>query len=305
MLTAQVKSLSPLIEIRPSGFRKRNEAFTLVEMLVAFAVLAIIVVFVTRLFNTATRVTTTGNKHMDADAQARLLLDRMAIDFWQMIKRPDVDYYLKSVANSQNGNDQIAFFAQVSGYYPSTGSQSPLSLVSYRINSANGSTTFNRLERMGKGLVWNGVSPSNMPIVFLPLTIATNWAAATNASSDSDYEVLGPDIFRFEYFYLLKNGNVSETPWDTTAGHTNVNGMQDVAAICVSIAVVDPQSKGLLSDAQTTTLASGMNDFVPSMRPGELSAQWQSVLDSTTDMPRPAISSIRLYERSFDLAPKR
>jgi type II secretory pathway pseudopilin PulG len=305
MLTAQVKSLSPLIEIRPSGFRKRNEAFTLVEMLVAFAVLAIIVVFVTRLFNTATRVTTTGNKHMDADAQARQLLDRIAIDFWQMIKRPDVDYYLKSVANAQNGNDQIAFFAQVSGYYPSTGSQSPLSLVSYRINSANGSTTFNRLERMGKGLVWNGVSPSNMPIVFLPLTIATNWAAATNASSDSDYEVLGPDIFRFEYFYLLKNGNVSETPWDTAAGHTNVNGMQDITAICVSIAVVDPQSKGLLSDAQITTLASGMNDVVSSMHPGELLAQWQSVLDSTIDMPRPAISSIRLYERSFDLAPKR
>jgi type II secretory pathway pseudopilin PulG len=282
--------------------RKSDRAFTIVELIVTFAVLTLVIIFVTQLFNTATAVTTVSNKHMDANAQARQLLDRMAIDFWQMVKRPDVDYYLKSPANAQTGNDQIAFFTQVAGYYPSTGSQSPISLVSYRVNSTSAAAAFNKIERMGKGLVWNGVSPTNVPIVFLPLTINTTWPAATNGAADSDYEVIGPQVFRFEYFYLLKNGNVSNTPWDTGAGHTSVNGMQDVAAISSSIAVLDPKSKVLLSDTQLSTLAGAMNDFVPSMRPGELLTQWQSVLDGTTDMPRPAISSIRLYERSFHLA---
>ena len=282
--------------------RKPDQAFTIVELIVAFAVLTLVIIFVTRLFNTATAITTIGNKRMDADAQARQLLDRMAIDFWQMVKRSDIDYYLKSPGNAQTGNDQIAFFTQVTGYYPSTGSQSPISLVSYRVNSINTAAAFNKLERMGKGLVWNGVSPSNVPIVFLPLTINTNWPSATNAVAEPDYEVLGPQVFRLEYFYLLKNGNVSDTPWETSAGHTSVSGMQDVAAIAASIAVIDPKSKILLSAAQISTLAGEMNDFVPSMRPGELLTQWQSVLDGTTGMPRASISTIRLYERLFPLA---
>ena len=30
----------------------------------------------------------------------------------------------------------------------------------------------------------------------------------------TDYEVIGPDVFRFEYYYLLKNGRVTDWPWD-------------------------------------------------------------------------------------------
>ena len=38
-----------------------------------------------------------------------------------------------------------------------------------------------------------------------------------------------------------------------SAGNTAVNGMQDIAAIIVDIAVIDPKSKVLLSDAQLAT----------------------------------------------------
>ena len=103
---------------------------------------------------------------MDADSQARQVLDRMAIDFDQMVKRTDVDYYRQgtSAPNSTrpiNGNDQIAFYSAVPGYYPSTGAQSPVSLVAYRVNSNQTSPSFNKLERLGKGLVWNGVSTTD------------------------------------------------------------------------------------------------------------------------------------------------
>ena len=58
--------------------------------------LALLVFLFTQLLNSAATVTTLGHKQMDADSQTRQLLDRMAIDFAQMVKRSDVDYYVKS-----------------------------------------------------------------------------------------------------------------------------------------------------------------------------------------------------------------
>jgi hypothetical protein len=173
------------------------------------------------LLNSAASITSLSYKQIDADSQARQLLDRMALDFAQMIKRADVDYYLKSPATSvpdcttctvqSNGNDRIAFFGATSGYYPTPSYQSPVSLIAYRINSDSTSSLYNKLERMGKGFIWNGVSPSYTPIPFLdnptptttPTTATTilgNWPAAVSPIvSDSAYEVAGSLVFRFEY----------------------------------------------------------------------------------------------------------
>lgn len=267
-------------------------------MLVSTAVLTLIVLSVARLFDNAATLTTAGSKRMEADGQARPLLDRLAIDFARMLRRSDVDYYLKTPANVQAGNDQIAFYSEVPGYYPSTGSQSPISLVSYRINAQF------KAERLGKGLLWNGVSPTSTPIAFLPLTIAATWRAATDGTADSDYEIAAANVFRFEYFYWLTNGNFFLTPWDTDAGHTAVNGMQDVAAISIAIAAIDPKSRVLLSDTQLATVTARMNDFALPMGPGALLAQWQEALKATNDMPRSAISGIRIYQRSLPLPGK-
>src|SRR5262249_24029867 len=88
-----------------------SNGFTVVEILVSVAVLVVLVLFLSRLFSSAAAVTAAGNKRMDSDAQIRPLFDRMAVDFAQMVKRSDVDYYLKSSTNPQPGNDQIASFA--------------------------------------------------------------------------------------------------------------------------------------------------------------------------------------------------
>jgi len=274
--------------------RRGSGAFTLTEVLVSIAVLALLVLLISRLFNSALALTTSGAKRMDNDGQARPVLDRIAMDFAQMVKRSDVDYYLKSPANTQTGNDQIAFYSVVPGYNAT--SPSPVSLVAYRINAQN------QAERMGKGLIWNGDSSAGTPVVFLPLTIAANWGAATSNATDPDYELIAPNVFRFEYYYVLKNGVLSDTPWDAAAGHTTPNGMADVSAVSVAMAAIDPKSRVLLSDTQITTIAGRMNDFAASMNQGALLAQWQSALDGTTDMPRPAITGIRIYQRNSPLS---
>ena len=73
----------------------RESAFTLAELLVSMGVLVLLVLLFTQLLNSAATVTILGHKRMDADSQARQVFDRMAIDFAQMVKRTDVDSYVK------------------------------------------------------------------------------------------------------------------------------------------------------------------------------------------------------------------
>jgi prepilin-type N-terminal cleavage/methylation domain-containing protein len=274
---------------------RSKRGFTLVEILVAVAILAVIVLTVARLFHSAALMASTDSRRFDADAHARAVFDRFGIDLAKLLRRSDLDYYLKDPSAPQTGNDQLAFFCELPGYYPSSGSQSSVSVVAYRINALS------QMERMGKGLVWNGVSSVNAPLVFLPVKIADLWPAATNASPDADYEVVGAQAFRFEYYYVLKSGVLASTPWDT-AGHTAVAGFQDVAAVGVAIATIDPKSRTLLSNAQLTGLSGTLPDFQDGQQPGDLANQWQNVLDGTSDVPRAAISSMRIYQRYFNLA---
>ncbi|MBN8709115.1 MAG: prepilin-type N-terminal cleavage/methylation domain-containing protein [Verrucomicrobia bacterium] len=280
---------------RGAGSRRRSRAgFTIVEMLVAMAVFAMLLVLITMLFKNASALVMANSKRLDADIQARQLLDRMAVDFAQMLKRDDVDYYMKSSAAPQAGNDQMAFFSEVPGYFASTTSpQSPFSLVAYRVNETASSGRAHSIERLGKGLLWSGVSDPGAKMAFLPLTIKGLWPQAADGSSDTDYEQLGTDIFRFEYFYLLKDGTLSvDFPKSIT----------DVAGICVVVAVIDPKSRTIVTDDQLTTLAGRMADFDSSMKTGELEKKWRDAIDSS-NLPKASLSAVRVYGRTFYLNP--
>jgi hypothetical protein len=89
--------------------------------------------------------------------------------------------------------------------------------------------------------------------------------------------------------------------------------MQDVAAIVVAIAVIDPKDKALLDTVDPTRAklkrlngADGtaplLVDYNPASmtKPGDLLAAWRMALDgNTVGLPQPAISGVRLYERYF------
>jgi competence protein ComGC len=356
------------VPLHASEFR-REGGFTLAELLVSVFVLLIVLFMVAQLMTSATAITRTGHKQIDTDTEARIVLDRMALDFAQMIKRTDVDYYVKQKAaynghgnghgcgrgrNGDKGSDQIAFFSQVPGYYPAgVGQQSPISLVAYRVNEGNpnNNPAYGRLERMAKGLVWNALdnnpNPSSpSPIVFAPGQIAAGtgpwtgpWSAAINndnnaASRDNDYEVIGPGVIRFEYYYLLKNGRVTDWPWDRwdfpnqlTISNPQKIGLSQVEAIAVSIAVIDPAGRALIQAASSNAgygdildLAAEFIDFknscgrgvgVGQRKIGEVEAEWQGVVESIASTGHPPGSSlqfppeaakmIRIYNRYFDL----
>jgi len=346
---------------RTSNKDRCSRGFTLAELLVSVFVLAIIIFLVGQLMTSATAVTRTGHKQIDTDTQARIVFDRMALDFAQMIKRTDVDYYVKQRAgysghgnghgwgrghNGDLGSDQIAFFSAVPGFNPSEGLPSPISLIAYRVNESDASNAaYSKLERMAKDLVWNGTTNTTgnrpVPIVFLPITIGApsyiwpaavnnnnNCSGSNNSSCDPDYEVIGPGVFRFEYYYLLKNGRVTDWPWDgrdDTINRQKISdppaiGLSQVEAIAVTIAVIDPAGRALVtavSPDRLLDIAADMADFksargngVGAQKIGDLEAQWQGVVESVAQtgqtpsgqaVPREAAKMIRIYNRYFEL----
>jgi hypothetical protein len=205
---------------------------------------------------------------------------------------------------------------------------------------------------MAKGLLWNGVDNQNnspYPIVFAPGQVTANpnptgawggvWAPAINneqnqnGSFDADYEVIGPGVFRFEYFYLLKDGFLSTWPWDWRYDPINRQkisdppaiGLSQVEAIGVAIAVINPEARALIQTAASnagygdiTDLAAAMADFKNAnglgnagKKIGDMEDKWKGVVESIVQTGHPpgsgilfppeAAKGIRIYTRYFDL----
>jgi type II secretory pathway pseudopilin PulG len=280
------------------GWRRRYSraaGFTLIELLTAAVVFVILGVLIAQLLSSATLITGLSNKKQVADAQARMIFSRMALDFGRMLKRSDVEYYLQR----QSGNDRLAFLSEVSGYYPSTATPGTLSVVSYRMGQTPGE--FKGLERYGKGLSWLADASGETPAIYRN-AISTFAPDAVGSAASSEYEEIGPGVIRFEYFYLLKNGQLSEVPWDVSAGHSNVNGFKDVTAICVVMAVIDPSVIGRVTPSDVQALAAKLPDFSASTMPTLRGVEkaWQEVIDSD-DFTRKSGGAVRVHARCFPL----
>jgi len=223
--------------------------FTIVELLVSIAVLTIIVAFVAQLMNSATLTSTGSRKHMDADASARLIFDRMADDFAGMVKRPDVNYifYKNGNGRTTGSNDAMFFYSEAPAYSSGTTNLSSAALLGYRINTGN--TYYPGvpvLERLGQNLTWDQPNPGATPsdtapggMVFMTYpagsstpatgsTLVTNWTTLIGSppftQQDPAYHVLSDQVFRMEICFLLNAGSftVSAGTFKTTkAGFSN------------------------------------------------------------------------------------
>jgi len=304
------------------------------------AVLSLLVVLVAQLVGGALASFTAARKQVDADTQARLIFDRMAADFANMLQRSDLDFSsFKQPGNLQSGpaNDQLAFYARGIGYFSSASTPPPSSqratqaLVAYYMDTDpffyGGKKPV--LQRIGKGLGWEPDSQGAFyNLAYLPVTIAgaTNaqWPYLLNTSAagnkDPDWKTVGDQVFRFEYNYLLKPNytgtaayaaRLSNTPyWDASTNkmmpvnpHTAINGFQDVAAIVVAIGVLDSASSLIVTNNN------GLTQILPDAAEGsDIQAAWQTIVRSPTfaksaGIPQKAASSIRTYERYFYLSP--
>jgi len=273
-----------------SSFKRSGAVlgFTLLEILLAVAVLVMLVVLAVQMVNTAGLIARSGVAKMNGESRARAVFDRMSLDFRAILKRPDIDY----VFQKESGSDRMSFYSQASGFYPAgvTGlmPKSPVSLVGYRIDN-------NRLERLGKALIWNGVTDSTPTIsllsgdtsamVFLPLKISAQWdLSGSGTGKDPDFQVIGSQVFRFEFCFLMKDG-VFAPVFDPDRS----------IAVIVTIAMVDNQNVFPVLDL--TELAASLPDGDD---PG-VADRWTSVIQTLTATRSGTLPNIRVYQRFFQL----
>lgn len=207
-------------------------AFTLVELMIVMAILTMLALTVTKMVSVTAETITHAEKRIDADAQARIIFDRMAHDFQGMTQRPEVNFLIDSKA----GNDALYFFSEATGHFAekdpfgtSSAARNALSLVGYRVSDVLSNNTRFELERLGRGLHWFDYAPTptgnSTATCFLPSTIAVNFSnvlsdpynnssnvGPSNPTSVPQWDVLGDQVVRLECCLLLKDGTLSTIP---------------------------------------------------------------------------------------------
>jgi hypothetical protein len=221
-------------------------------MLVSIAVLVILVLLISQLFNSATATATMSRSHIDADEAARQVFDRMGSDLGGMVKRSDVNYifYKNNGAAGTGSNDSMFFYSEAPGYLNSsatsamvtTGSAGTVALVGYRINQFNAYYSgIPVMERLGESLTWGGAPdttgtfPGGLVFLTNPIsaisTLAGNWAytlglppynanVAGNQEDANHYQVLSDMVFRMEFCFLLKSGTYALSGTSAVTGTT-------------------------------------------------------------------------------------
>lgn len=280
-------------KLRPSD----NRAFTLLELLVAMAVMTMALTLLLSVSSGTLTTTRLCNQTMDATAQARAVLDALESDFSNLVAGRGLTLYGSQIAGS-NANAELAFLTQGRG--PSTSSR--LMGVGYQL-SADGA-----MNRFSNAAAWDQPDLASQAL-----------GALTQGTSST----VGKGILRFSACAVLDNGSIvsftdsgTQNTWKIATGSrasTSFFGMnlsdsdvRRVRALLIGVVVVDEptyqqlQKNGKLNQAIAAFPAPTMSGTSAINTPGDWAASLSNRNNENLNaLPPSALAAIQVLQSTL------
>ena len=302
---------------------KQAAGFSLVELLVAMSITALLLVLTTQILTQTSGAIRLANTQRDIGAQGRTVLDRVAADLsTAMLTGGSTVVFNDETGAANEKGSQIGFMCLSRTRGPSTAPRA--SIVAYAVRPTtetvvDQSITYGCVHRADAESLFSGGSFSTLALAFTGLP---------SASHPANSEAAASGIVRFHISFVLDNGQIVQIPPSYTmvsptsvTSTTFLNGKilapgripiaffpenapvagamtgRYVKSLVVAVACLEPSVLAKASAAQLEELQTTLG------RPGVGEtplAKWQSELKNLTF--RPILQSIRFYQRTIPVS---
>ena len=317
---------------RPTPLRN---GFSLIEILAAISVLAILALIIVQITSAITRTTTLSNRAIDAATQARLAFDRIGMDLDGLVKRSDTDFLAQNAAVG-TGTSVLLFVSCVTSAATSATNNRGISLVSYQVNAHADNQARPCLIRSGQAIPWSNASGSSLSSAGfmglqsngLPLAFSSTAFAAFQPKT-ADFDMLAEGVIRIVVGFQLYPDNQAAKLADGTAianargqivysppvrtltptgGGAAVNyiDLSRISTLVIGLVALDLQTLRLLNASQITTLGNAFaipQNQLPPLRTWSSKAESAASDPSLSTVPLAARQAVRVFERCYPVTP--
>ncbi len=295
----------------------RSSGFSLIELLVATAIMCILVVLLNNMITSTMRVVGQSQRFFDLHSKARAALDQLTRDIGQGVFRSDI----LSFSDGYSADPALAFYTRRAGAFTSSSNAlayRQLVFVRYEAGYVTNEKTFS-LRRGTISPSW--ADTSTYPSVTLAgaMPFASNSTAVSYSAMATNLTRILDGVARLEVRFLGSDGIYRKNYYSSTNTSTNsttfLNATSDTnalaKAIAVTVLVVDDKTQNFFSNNPATLATFRKNFLDPDQKlksPAEtntsLSTVWDKALGepATWDgIPERARNGIYCFERIIPL----
>ncbi len=266
----------------------RRRAFTLVELLVAMAILTVLLLTLSRVFFSIAETTQRQARRQEATEAARSVLDRIGHDLRTLITQGGGTFL---ATPSASGNDEISFLTLARPNAATSGAGAlRMARIRYRVEP---------LLEPGQSVPIPTLTRTQEPVRWLSADY--DLPAVLRRTPTAQPAGVGPGVFRFEVVWLRRDGSITRNPGGPMATGGDTETLVDLAEIhgfIVSLAVSDRSR--LERAASDTPALLGSFPGVPFTSTDRLpGAEWQGAIP--TAQPLYIRQNVHIFQRSYYL----
>ena len=208
----QQKSL-PASLIPPATLSKKSSAFSLLELLVAIAVLCILLVILLDIVQGATNLWRTSENKVEAYREGRAALQVISSDLRHALASTNTNFFRRDISSYPNSTN-VAFLATLPLSSQETNSLSDVCTVGYFLAYDNKSPVSGITGRQSYNLYRYFVESNE---TFAKLSDSSGPADVLDFDPSRQPEILARNVVGFKATYFITNGPGSFTTWTQSA----------------------------------------------------------------------------------------